>query len=81
MVPRLAVVTGDRSRLLEAVRHLQANAVQYLGDQRLPRIEVGVRAAATPDAEPPVFFVRDNGIGIDPKYRDKVFGLVERLDP
>ncbi len=75
----LPAVCGDRVRLLEAVRHLLGNAVKYLGDQASPRIEVAVRAAA--DGQPPAFYVRDNGIGIDPKYHDKVFGLFERLDP
>jgi signal transduction histidine kinase len=28
-----------------------------------------------------VFYVQDNGIGIDPKYQQKVFGLFEKLDP
>ena len=28
-----------------------------------------------------IFYVRDNGQGIDPKYHDKVFGLFDRLDP
>ncbi|MCP3960304.1 MAG: histidine kinase, partial [bacterium] len=78
---RLPAVTGDRARLLEAVRHLLANAVRYLGDQPAPRIEVGMRAAATQDGEPPTFYVSDNGMGIDPKYHEKVFGLFERLDP
>ena len=77
----LPAVCGDRARLLEAVRHVLANAVQYLGDQPAPRIEVGVRRVEVPDAEPPTFFVRDNGMGIDPRYHDKVFELFERLVP
>ncbi len=80
VAPDLPMVSGDRARLLEAVRHLLANAIQYLGDQPSPRIEVGVRAAEAPD-EPPIVYVRDNGVGIDPQYHDKVFDLFERLDP
>ncbi len=72
---------GDRARLLEAVRHLLGNAVKYLGDQPSPRIEVGVRHEEAQDGKLPIFYVRDNGIGIDPKYHEKVFGLFERLDP
>ncbi len=47
------------------------------------RVELpaGVRAAATPDAGPPTFYVGDNGMGIERKYHDKVFGLFGRLDP
>ncbi|MCP4959028.1 MAG: hypothetical protein GY925_07120 [Actinomycetia bacterium] len=81
MAARPLTVTGDRARLLEAVRHLLGNAVTYLGDQPAPRIEVGVRNEETQDGEAPVFYVGDNGMGIDPKYHEKVFGLFERLDP
>jgi len=77
VVADLPVVTGDRARLLEVVRHLLANAVTYLGDQPAPRVEVGVRHQG---AEP-LFYVRDNGRGIDPRYHEKIFGLFERLDP
>ena len=42
-----------------------------------PRIEVGARAG---DGLP-VFFVRDNGRGIEPRYHERVFGLFDRLDP
>ncbi|MCP3906348.1 MAG: hypothetical protein GY715_22225 [Planctomycetes bacterium] len=77
----LPVVCVDRVRLLEALRHLLANAVQYLGDSPAPRVEVGVRQVGTQEVEPPIFYVRDNGMGIDPRYHDKVFGLFERLDP
>ncbi len=73
----LPAVRGDRIRLQEAVRHLLANAVRYRGDQPAPRIEVGLRAAAAER----VFFVRDNGQGIEPRYHERVFDLFERLEP
>lgn len=68
---------GDRRRLSEVWRNLVENAVKYMGDQAAPRIELGieVRDDAT------IFYVRDNGIGIDPRYQVKVFGLFDKLDP
>ena len=42
-----------------------------------PRIEIGARH----DNGEVVCFVQDNGIGIDPRHHDKVFGLFDRLDP
>jgi len=77
IAPDLPAVYGDRERLLELMRHLLENAVNYLGDQPQPRIEVGAR-----DQGPePVFYVRDNGQGIDARYHEKIFGLFERLNP
>ena len=72
----LPVVFGDRPRLLEVMQNLLANAVKYMGDQPQPRIEVGARR----DGDETVCYVRDNGIGIDPHYHEKVFGLFEQLD-
>jgi signal transduction histidine kinase len=68
---------GDRRRLVEIWQNLVENAVKFMGDQASPRIEIGVEARGAET----VFFVRDNGIGIDARYREKVFGLFEKLDP
>ncbi|MBN2024268.1 MAG: PAS domain S-box protein [Pirellulales bacterium] len=71
------ILFGDRPRLLEVVQNLIDNAVKYAGDQAAPRIEIGCR----PSPEGPVCYVRDNGVGIEPAYFEKVFGLFEQLDP
>jgi PAS domain S-box-containing protein len=68
---------GDRPRLEEIWQNLVENAVKYMGDQAEPRIEMGVEGRG-PGA---VFFVRDNGMGIDPRFQAKVFDLFEKLDP
>ncbi|SDM88539.1 PAS domain S-box-containing protein [Geoalkalibacter ferrihydriticus] len=67
---------GDPPRLVEIWQNLLENAVKYMGDQEHPRIEIG----AEMQGKEMVFFVRDNGIGIDERYFDKIFGLFEKLD-
>jgi PAS domain S-box-containing protein len=77
IAPDLPVVLGDRPRLRQVLQNLVENAVKFLGDQARPRLEIGVR----PTEAGPVLFVKDNGIGIDPRYHDRVFGLFEKLAP
>ncbi len=72
----LSTIHGNRAQLRELVRHLLDNAVKHLGDQPAPQVEVGLER----DGQDQVFYVRDNGQGIDPQYHDKIFGLFERLD-
>ena len=76
VAPDLPEVCGDRARLLEVMQNLVENAVKFMGEQAEPKVEVGVRY----DKGTPVFFVRDNGIGIELKYHQKIFGLFEKLD-
>ena len=76
VVGELPGVFGDRVRLQEVLENLVENALKFIGDQRSPRVEIGCRSGAGD----PVFYVRDNGIGIDPEYHEKVFGLFDRLD-
>ena len=68
---------GDRQRLVQLFQNLVDNAVKFMGDQPAPRIEIGAES----DGEGIVLFVRDNGKGIDPRHRSKLFGLFEKLDP
>jgi len=70
------VLTGDRPRLAQIWQNLLDNAVKYLGDQPEPHIELGVEQQ---DGET-VFFVRDNGIGIAAEYRNRIFGIFDKLD-
>jgi PAS domain S-box-containing protein len=73
----LPVVRGDRQRLTEVVQNLMENAVKFKGEQTAPLILVGWRQGPSGT----VFFVRDNGIGIEPRYHEKVFDLFEKLSP
>ncbi|HUE97689.1 MAG TPA: PAS domain S-box protein [Anaerolineales bacterium] len=72
-------VHGDRPRLFEVWQNLIDNAAKFMGDQPDPHIEIG-QEGTTNDGSP-ILFVRDNGIGIDPKFKDRIFGLFEKLDP
>ncbi|MFZ4860385.1 MAG: PAS domain-containing sensor histidine kinase, partial [Desulfuromonadaceae bacterium] len=67
--PGLPPVHGDEKRIAEVVQNLIENAIKYRGDQALPRIEIGTRQ----DGINTVFFVSDNGKGIDPSHHEKVF--------
>jgi PAS domain S-box-containing protein len=74
----LPEVHGDRIRLVEVVQNLIDNACRFMGDRAEPRISIG-HEGRDPDGKA-ILFVRDNGIGIDPKHQDRVFGLFEKLD-
>ena len=75
--PNLPIVRGDRQRLTEVLQNLIDNAVKYMGDQTDPHIEVGQQGE---EDEKPIFFVKDNGMGIAPEYHERVFGLFNKLD-
>jgi signal transduction histidine kinase len=74
--PNLPLVYGDRQRLREVFENLIDNAAKYMGNQKQPLIEIGVKGG-----KEPVFFVRDNGMGIESQYQSKIFGLFDKLDP
>jgi len=75
--PGLPVVFGDRIRLGEVLENLIDNAAKYTGDQPNPIIEIGTLERQGDQ----VIFVKDNGMGIEPQHRAKIFGLFDKLDP
>jgi signal transduction histidine kinase len=77
IAPNLPVAFGDRARLLEVLQNLIDNAVKYMGDQPDPVIEIDTRR----DGNETVCYVRDNGVGIEPRFHDKIFRLFDQLDP
>jgi len=77
LVDDLPQVRGDRQRLLEILLNLLDNSIKFMGEQPEPRIEIGMRKG---DDASPIFYVRDNGIGIEPRFSERIFGIFHKLD-
>ncbi len=75
----LSPVYCDRARIAEAIQNLVSNALKFLGDQLDPLIDIG-QNGFDENTGYPIFYVADNGIGIEPKYHETVFGLFNRLN-
>jgi len=76
VMEELPLVCVDQPRLVEALQNLVDNAVKFTANAPEPWVEIGAR----PQEESFVFYICDNGIGIEPRYQDKVFGLFNKLD-
>ncbi len=71
----LPAAVADPRRLEQIFGNLVANAIKF-NHGIAPRVEIG---AFVNDAGITTFFVRDNGIGIESAYQEKIFGLFQRL--
>ena len=70
----LPTVPADPGQLEQLFQNLIGNAIKFRGVEK-PTVQVGVQ----PREAEWVFFVRDNGIGIDPRYAERIFEMFQRL--
>jgi PAS domain S-box-containing protein len=75
-VAPLPAVYGDRAMLKMVLTNLVDNALKFTTGREQTVIEIG---HFTDDGQEDVFYVRDNGVGFDMQYREKLFGLFHRL--
>src|SRR5215470_3785453 len=71
----LPPVRGDQSMIRQVFVNLLSNAIKFTGPKDVAVIEVG----AAEDENHNVYYVKDNGVGFEMKYADKLFGVFERL--
>ena len=72
---RLPEAFGDRTLIKQVLINLLANAVKFSSVREDPRIETG----GYREGSECVYYVRDNGVGFDMQYADKLFGVFQRL--
>lgn len=70
----LPTVWADPMQMMQLLQNLVSNAIKFRGEQP-PRVHV----TACTDGQGWVFCVQDNGIGIDPKYWERIFIIFQRL--
>jgi len=71
----LPTISCDGERIYQVFQNLLVNAIKFMGDTESPQIQIGY--ADMGDFHQ--FSVRDNGIGIDPKYHRRIFDMFHRL--
>lgn len=74
-VADLPVVNGDPGLLKQVFTNLLSNSVKYTRPRQHAIIEIGLRVMN----DETVVYVRDNGVGFNMKYADKLFGVFQRL--
>src|SRR5207249_1160264 len=78
VIETLPAIYGDRQRIFEVFQNLIDNAAKFMGNQSEPCIKIGTQGERDGKS---IFYVRDNGIGILPQFREKIFGLFDKLNP
>jgi PAS domain S-box-containing protein len=72
----LPVVSGDKAMLWTVLVNLISNALKFTYPREKAQIEIGSQPGQDSEV---VIYVRDNGVGFDMTYADKLFGVFQRL--
>jgi PAS domain S-box-containing protein len=72
----LPIVLADESSMIQLFQNLISNAIKFQEPGQEPKIEIGVKR----EGDEWLFAVRDNGIGFDPKDKERIFQIFQRLN-
>ena len=75
VIDSMPSIQGDPTRLSEVFQNLIENAIKFMGDQESPCVHIG---AVERDGMIGCY-VKDNGVGVDARFQEQIFGLFERL--
>ncbi|MDQ0886825.1 signal transduction histidine kinase [Paenibacillus sp. V4I9] len=71
----LPTLLADPTQMVQLLQNLVGNAIKFRDSNRAPIIHIGIKQQGNEW----LFSVRDNGIGFEPKYRDRIFLIFQRL--
>lgn len=75
MPEKFPILKCDSERILQVFMNLMSNSIKFIGDTADPCIEIGW----SDKGEEYEFYMKDNGIGIEPEYHEKIFVIFQRL--
>lgn len=73
----MPIIFADKIRIREVFQNLIENAVKFREKDRQLEINIGCKKSN----EKCVYYIKDNGIGVEKEYLSKIFGLFDKLDP
>jgi two-component system sensor kinase len=71
----LPLAQGDRSMMKQVFANLLSNAIKFTRPRKMATIEIG----GINDGAENIYYVKDNGVGFDMQYVNKLFGVFQRL--